>query len=136
MFNGTDFLYNYIKLYPTNAIFRSANINAQRAIALLQKHTNPLVAITRRTFTTDSISTKRQLYLSLVRSQLTYYSIIWRPHLSKHIVVLEKVQKCATKFILNDYSLSYKNRLIAIHLLPLMYQFELNDLMFFIQSLC
>ena len=81
------------------------------------------------------MSTKRQLYLSLVRSQLTYCSIIWRPRLSKHIVVLEKVQKRATKFILNDYSLSYKNRLIAIHLLPLMYQFELNDLMFFIQSL-
>ena len=35
----------------------------------------------------------------------------------------------------NDYSLSYKNCLIAIHLLPLIYQFELNDLMFFIQSL-
>ena len=66
------------------------------------------LGIIRRTFTTNSISTKRRLYLSLVRSQLTYCSIIWRPHLSKHTVVLEKVQKRATKFILNDYSLSYK----------------------------
>ena len=93
------------------------------------------LGIIRRTFTTNSISTKRQLYISLVRSQLTYCSIIWRPHLSKHIVVLEKVQKRGTKFILNDYSLGYKNRLVAIHLLPLMYQLELNDLMFFIKSL-
>ena len=44
------------------------------------------VGIIRRTFTTNSIFTKRQLYISLVRSQLTYCSIIWRPHLSKHIV--------------------------------------------------
>ena len=93
------------------------------------------LGIIRRTFTTKSLSTKRQLYISLVRSQLTYCSIIWRPHLSKHIVVLEKVQKRATKFILNDYSLGYKNHLVAIHLLPLMYQLELNDLMFFIKSL-
>ena len=88
------------------------------------------LSIIRRTFTINSISTKRQLYISLVRSQLTYCSIIWRPHLSKHIVVLKKVQKRATKCILNDYSLGYKNRLVAIHLLPLMYQLELNDLMF------
>ena len=67
------------------------------------------LGIIRRTFTTNSISTKRQLYPSFVRSQLSYCSIIWRPHLSKHIVVLEKVQKRATKFILNDYSLNYKN---------------------------
>ena len=93
------------------------------------------LGIIRRTFTTNSISTKRQLYISLVHSQLTYCSIIWIPPLSKHIVVLEKVQKRATKFILNDYSLGYKNCLVAIHLPPLMYQFELKDLMFFIKSL-
>ena len=101
--------------------------------SLLQKH--KFLGIIRRTFTTNSISTKRKLYISLVRSQLTNCSIIWRPHLSKHIVVIEKVQKCATKFILNDYSLGYKNRLVAIHLLPLMFQLELKDLMFFIKSL-
>ena len=94
------------------------------------------LGIIRRTFITGSISTKRQLFLSLVCSQLSYCSIIWRLHLSKHIVVLEKVQKRATSSSsMITLSTIYKNRLIAIHLLPLMYQFELNDLMFFIQSL-
>ena len=37
----------------------------------------------RRTFNTSCVSTKRQLYLSLIRSQLSYCSPIWRPHLTK-----------------------------------------------------
>ena len=41
----------------------------------------------------------------------------------------------ATKFILNDYESSYKTRLKQLHLLPLMYVFEFNDLMFLVKSL-
>ena len=43
--------------------------------------------------------------------------------------------KRATKFILNDYTSGYKDRLASLHLLPLMMQLELNDIMFFIKSL-
>lgn len=93
------------------------------------------LGVIRRTFTTNSISTKRQLYLSLVRSQLTYCSPIWRPHLIRDIIKLEKVQKRATKYILNDSSSDYKSRLKSLHLLPLMYHLELNDVMFLIKSL-
>ena len=89
----------------------------------------------RRTFHTGCVSTKRQLYLSLVRSQLSYCSPIWRPHLIKNIIKLERVQRRATKYILGDYSSDYKSRLIDLHLLPLMYYYELIDLMFFINSL-
>ena len=48
---------------------------------------------------------------------------------------LEHVQRGATKFILNDYISSYKSRLQQLNLLPLMYIYELNDLMFLIKSL-
>jgi len=37
----------------------------------------------------QSVSAKRALYLSLVRSQVIYCSIIWRPILIKHITLVK-----------------------------------------------
>ena len=88
----------------------------------------------RRTFTIGSISTKRQLYLALIRSQLSYCSVIWRPHQIKHIKFLEAVQRHATKYILQDYTSDYKSRLKSLLILPLMYYFEICHLMFFMRS--
>ena len=61
------------------------------------------------------------LYISLVRSKLIYSSQLWNPYLIKDIVMLERIQRCATKFILNDYTSSYKSRLLKLNILPLMY---------------
>ena len=36
--------------------------------------------------------------------------------------------------MLNDYSMDYKNRLLGLHILPLMYIYEINDIMFFVKS--
>ena len=44
-----------------------------------------------RTFRSTQISAKKELYLSLVRSQLAYCSPIWRPNQIQHILLLEKV---------------------------------------------
>ena len=93
-----------------------------------------LLGLLRRTFTTDSISAKKHLYISIVRSQLLYCSQVWRPHYIKDILILERIQRRATKYILNDYKSSYKSRLLCLNLLPLMYIYEYNDLIFFIKS--
>ena len=93
------------------------------------------LGLLRRTFKSNNIQTKKLLYISLVRSQLVYCSQIWRPHLIRDILLLERVQRRATKYILNDYNLSYESHLKQLHLLPLMYTYELNDLLFFIKSL-
>ena len=53
----------------------------------------------------------------------------------KDIVTLENVQRRATKFILNDYTSNYKDRLITLNLFPLMYWYELQDILFFIKCL-
>jgi len=45
----------------------------------------------------------------------------------KDIFILERVQRRATKYILSNYSSSYKTRLAQLNLLPLMYQYELSD---------
>ena len=89
----------------------------------------------RRTFRVNCIEAKKQLYISLVRSQMMYCSQIWRPQLIRDITTLERVQRRVAKFILNDYISSYKSRLQQLNLLPLMYIYELNDLMFLIKSL-
>ena len=94
------------------------------------------LGLLRRTFcATNSISTKKRLYISLVRSQLLYGSQIWRPVLIKDINLIESIQRRATKYILNDYTSDYKARLTKLHLLPLSVLFELHDICFFIKSL-
>ena len=97
-----------------------------------------VLSLLRRSFSsTNSISTKKKLYISLVRSQLTYCSQMWKPALIKDIKKLEKLQRRATKFILGYHlsGLDYKDRLIQLKLLPLMYFFELADIMFLVNSL-
>jgi len=92
----------------------------------------------RRTFSSVRYTqAKKVLYLSLVRSQLTYCSPVWRPQLIKDITAIENIQRRATKFILSDYSSDYKTCLTTLHILlvPLMMQPELNDILFFITCL-
>ena len=89
-----------------------------------------------RTFSVNSpVKVKRLLYLSFVRSYLTYGSQIWRPMYIKDIVILERIQKCATKYILNDRLSSYRSRLFTLNLLPLMYYLELMDILFLVKCL-
>ena len=95
-----------------------------------------VLGLIRRTFSScHPATTMTRLYVSLVRSQLFYCTQIWRPHLMKDILNIERVQRRATKYILNDYTSSYKTRLIQLNLLPLMYLFELHDILFAIKSL-
>ena len=80
------------------------------------------------------IHVRKALYVSLVRSQLIYCSIIWRPQHQKDILQLERVQRRATKWILSDSHSDYKSRLLTLGLLPVMMSYELADLSFFLKS--
>ena len=92
------------------------------------------LGLIRRTFSSStSIRVKKLLYLSLVRSKITYCSQIWRLHLIKDITSLKRIQRRATRFILNDFSSDYHTRLISLHLLPLMYLYELLDVILFVK---
>lgn len=62
----------------------------------------------KRTFPTK---VKKLLYLSLVLLHVTYCSQVWRPYLCKDFIALENLQKRASKYIINDSSLDYKDRL-------------------------
>ena len=48
---------------------------------------------------------------------------------------IKRVQRHATKYILNDYTSCYKTHLIKLRLLPPMYLFEIQDILFAINLL-
>lgn len=80
----------------------------------------------------SSMQLKKSLYLSLVRSHLSYCSQLWRV---KDFIKLEKVQRRATRFIISDLCGDYKARLTTLNLLPLMYWLEIADVLFFVKCL-
>ena len=77
-------------------------------------------------------STQVKLYISLVRSHCYQ---LWRPHLMKDILHFEQIQHHSTKYILNDYTSSYKDRLIKLKFFPLINLFELQDILFAVKSI-
>ena len=81
--------------------------------------------------------TRRTLYLSLVRSVFGYSSQVWSPQTVTLIQRMERVQRRATKYILNlPYlcSETYRERLVSLGLLPLSYWHEYLDLVFFFKA--
>ena len=67
-------------------------------------------------------------------SQLTSCSQLWRPHLIKHVLLMERVQRHATKYILGDFSSDYETRLFKLRLLSVMMHLEISDILFFVTS--
>ena len=53
----------------------------------------------------------------------------------KDVRSIENIQRRDTKYILNDYSSCYRSKLKELHILPLMMQFEINDILFFVTCL-
>ena len=77
---------------------------------------------------------RRTLFLGLVRPHLGYATQIWAPQSIELTAKLERIQRRATRFILNlSYSstISYNSRLQTLNLLPICYWHELLDLVFF-----
>ena len=82
-----------------------------------------------------SSNLKLKIYLTLVRSHFAYCCQLWRPHLFKDISAIEKVQRRATKFILGNSLIPYKDRLTTLGLLPLSLWLELQDVLFMVKCL-
>ena len=64
------------------------------------EHSYKTLCLLRHTFSSGGfIKEKKLVYVLLVCSQLTYCSPVWRPHLLKDIVKLERIQRLATKYV-------------------------------------
>ena len=79
-------------------------------------------------------SLKHQLDHLWACMNTSFMGPLWRPYLIKDIENFKRIQRRVTKFILNDCNLDYKSRLIQCKILPLMYFFELTDILFFVKS--
>ena len=71
----------------------------------------------------------------MVRSHLSYGSQLWRPLLTKDVLSLEKIQRRATKFILQDYNSDYKASILSLNLLPIASWLEVQGLLFLVKCL-
>ena len=97
-----------------------------------------MLGLTKRTcqFLVKS-SSKRTLYLTLVRSQFEHCSTIWRPVTQKNIDKFESIQKNAIKWMLNEMFISYSDSEVyfkkcnEVNILPVTKIFDLNDLILF-----
>ena len=96
-------------LHKDLGITFTANLQWSEHYKVITAKAYQTLGLLRRTFKTNNIQVKKQLFISLVRSQLLYCSQIWRPQLIKDILTLERIQRRATKYILNDYESSYKS---------------------------
>ena len=122
--------------YKDLGIIVSGDLSWRPHYQLITSRAYKMLGLLRRVFSNSiAVSAKRSLYISLVRSQLLYCSPIWHPYLLADVKSLELVQRRATKFIMNNSTLDYRNRLIHLNLLPLMMELELADIIFFVKSI-
>ncbi len=78
--------------------------------------------IRRNTRTIHNTTTRRTIYLALVRSHLSYATQVWTPQSVELLLKVERTQRRATKYILNlpfTSSIDYTSRLQALRLLPM-----------------
>ena len=94
-----------------------------------------MLGLLRRTLLTNRDA--RRTYLSLVKSQVCYATEVWSPSQSTYKTNLERIQRRATQWILQVKigEVSYKDRLLALNLLPLSYDREIKDLTFFFKAI-
>ncbi len=99
--------------------------NANRTLGLVKRVCHDI----------DDISTRKLLYCSIIRPKLEYASNLWSPYLIKYQLLIENVQRRATRFILNyPKNMPYAERLAKTNILPLQYRREISDLLLLFKS--
>ncbi|CAB4033653.1 RNA-directed DNA polymerase from mobile element jockey, partial [Paramuricea clavata] len=103
------------------------NLSWESHLTCICAKANKLLGLLKRTCISiiDS-SVRKTLYLTLVRSKLSYATEVWSPASSLLKQKAEKIQRRATRWILRVKAgeLSYKERLQQLDMLPLAYDRE------------
>ena len=87
----------------------------------------------------ESITVRRSAYLTLVRFHLHYATQVWTPQSIDLIRKLERVQRRATKHILDLLFIcdqTYGDRLVNLNLLPISHWHEFLGMIFFCMQSC
>ena len=91
-------------------------------ISCIVKKRNSLVGMIRRSFFHLDLEMFKCLFTAIVRPHLEYGAAIWNPHLKRHIIAIENVQRRATKLVPGLLNLPYRERLKALRLPTLLYR--------------
>ena len=135
-YNLSDTAISLSSFHKDLGIIVSNNLSLANHYDNIISHAYKILELIRRSLSSSlNSSVKLKLYLTLVHLQLMYCIAIWRPSLLKDIQNIERIQRRATKFILNDYDSNYKIRIFTLKLLPLMYLFKFQDILFTVKSL-
>ena len=92
------------------------NLNFDSHIHNIVNKANQMLGIVKRTFCNLDAKIFNSLYKSMVRPHLEYANSIWHPYLIKHSILIEKVQRRATKLVRECKGMSYKERLVYLNL--------------------
>ena len=77
-----------------------------------------------------------RLYCSLVRQHFCFCSQLWVPQsIIGNLLLVENIQRRATRFMIRKFYLSCGDRLVKLKLLPLNYRLEYLDLIFYFERL-
>lgn len=85
-------------------------------ISEMVKRANQMLGIIKRNFKGLDRNSLLAIYKSMVRSKLEYAHSVWNPHKQKHIKMIERVQRRATKLMPGLRDLSYTERLKCLKL--------------------
>ena len=100
----------------------SSNLSRDWHVTRIVLKANTMLGLLKRTCPLiTNIKVRRTLYLSLVKSQLSYAAVVWSPASVKLRTILERVQRRATRWILRTRTgeMSCKQRLLTLALLTL-----------------
>jgi hypothetical protein len=95
------------------------NLSFSKHIAKAAAKANSVLGMIRRSFTYIDKESLLVLYKSYVRPHLEYCVQVWSPYLEKDKIVLEKVQRRATKLVPELKDLPYEERLRELGLTTL-----------------
>ena len=107
-------------VYIADNLTWNKRVNVQYA-----KASRLLGYVRRNTRLVKSITVRRSAYLTLVRSHFDYATQVWTPQSIDLIRKLERVQRRATKYILDlpfICNQTYGERLMNLNLLPISYR--------------
>ena len=97
-------------------------------ISCIVKKSNSLVGMICQSFYHLDLEMFKCLFTAIVRPHLEYGAAIWNPHLKKHIIAIENVQRRATKLVPELLNLPYPERLKVLRLPTLLYRRYRGDM--------
>ena len=139
------FIY-HLDLFPINkvqeekdlGVLMTSSLSWDSHIQRISAKANRMLGLLKRTCPLlTKVHVRRTLYLALVKSQVCYASEVWSPHQCNLKIKLEQIQRRGTRWILKVKvgDVPYRDRLSILNMLPLCYDREIRDLMFFYKAL-